>query len=204
MWKRFWWRLWDRRSFWSVLNWQKVCGGCQWRLRRSKVLTLPLGRVMERGLGCRKGGRQRSLVWREGRLEVWCSRRRCGVAEGRGGRWRFRWGELVLSWSLFRRTSIQVAAILRPLRSAVVRVLELTLVSTRLVASGALGTARLIRRRGLPAGVTGVLREGRTRLAWGMRGSLGLGGVLPQAGVARLQAEGSARAAGGQRSSHRG
>lgn len=106
---------------------------------------------------------------------------------------------------LFRRcTSIHVAAILRPLRSAVVRVLELALMSTRLVASGALRTAGLIRRRGLPAGKTGVLREGCARLTWGMRGSLGLGGVLPLAGVACLHAEGSCRAAGWQSSSCRG
>lgn len=76
-------------------------------------------------------------------------------------------------------TSIHVAAVLRPLRSAIVRVLELTLVSPGFVTSGALWPAGLVQRCGLPTGVVGVLREGSTCLAWGMRGSLGLGCVLP-------------------------
>lgn len=79
---------------------------------------------------------------------------------------------------LLRRTSIHVAAILRPLRSPVVRILKFTLVSARFVTSGALRTARLVGRRGLPTGITRVLRERRTSLARGMRGSLGLWRIL--------------------------
>lgn len=47
------------------------------------------------------------------------------------------------------RVPIHVAAILRSLRSAVVRILELAFVAAGLVAAGALGAAGLIRRRGL-------------------------------------------------------
>lgn len=175
------WGLGDGRSFWSLLDGQKVSGSCQRRLRWPEVLPLPLGRVMESRLRRWERRGQRSLVGREGGLEVGRSRGRRRVGEGGGGGWRFRWGELVLfKGSLFRRrTSVHVAAVLWPLWSAVVRILELTLVSARFVTPGALGPAGLVRGCGLPTGVIGVLREGRTCLARGMRGSLGLGRVLP-------------------------
>jgi len=171
----------DRRSFWSLLDGQKVSGSCQRRLRWSEVLPLPLDCVMESRLRRGERGGQRRLVGREGRLEVGRRGERRCVGEGGGGGWRFRWGELVLfeGSRLRRRTPVHVAAVLRPLRPAVVRILELALVSARLVTPGALGPAGRVHRGGLPAGEIGLLREGRTRLARGMRGSLGLGRVLP-------------------------
>lgn len=55
------------------------------------------------------------------------------------------------------RIAVHVAAILRPLRPAVVRILKLTLVPSGFVSSRVLGPTRLVRRRGLPTGVIGVL-----------------------------------------------
>lgn len=108
---------------------------------------------------------------------------------------------MLLERSLLGRGAPEhVAAVLRPLRPAVVRILKLALVPTRLVSPGALGPAGLIGRRRLPAGIVGVLGEGRPRLARGVRGPLGLRCVLPYAGVARLQRQRGGGAAGRQSS----
>lgn len=94
--------------------------------------------------------------------------------------------------------AVHIAAVLRPLRSAIVSILELALVSPRLVASGTLhpAGAGLVRGGGLATGVAGVLGEGGAHLAWR---SLGLGRVLPQAGVARLQGQRCGRGAAARR-----
>lgn len=87
---------------------------------------------------------------------------------------------MLFEWSLLRACiSIHGAAVLRPLWSAVIGVLELALMSARLIDPRAFRPARLVGRCRLPAGEVGVLREGGARLAWGVRGSLGLGCVLP-------------------------
>lgn len=57
-------------------------------------------------------------------------------------------------------------------RSAIIGVLEFGFMSPRLVASRGFRTVRLERRRALPAGVAGVLRERGARRAWGVRGTL--------------------------------
>lgn len=145
---------------------------------------------------------QRSLIGWEGGLEIGCSwGRRCVCKRG-GWWWGLRWGELVLLKGrlLWRWTSVHVAAVLRPLWSAVVRVLELALVPPWFVTSGALRSAGLVCRCRLTTRVIRVLGEGRTCLTWGMRGSLGLWGFLPQAGVPSFQRDRSGGAAGWQSS----